>query len=435
MAETKKIFDILPPKSNAFFQTEVPLSTSKEDVFQVAPEEKKGQGIKIRALGRKKGLIFTMAVLFFLGVSFHFFGTNAEVEIWPETELLNFSEKITADSEVKNLTPNFWLKNKAIPAEFFMVENTASGEFPASGKILEERKAEGTIRVYNNYSTSSQSLIAKTRFVSANGKLFRTPERVVIPGGEYEKGKFVPGFLDIKVEADSPGPEYNIDSSTFSIPGFAGTPKYTAFYGKSFSSMEGGFRGEVAKVTEENLKQAKDTLTGRLFEENDVSLKDKISPDFIVLEEGQTQEIIEESCDVTAGAEKNSFNYQVKVKSQALAFKKTDLENFVKEFIITGIDSEDKKLHEESLLINYQLETINWEAKKISLWVEFSVRIYSNLDHSALAETLGKKSVNEAQWLLTSQPEIIKAKIKLSPFWLKKVPENKDKIKIKLNFE
>jgi len=43
-----------------------------------------------------------------------------------------------------------------------------------------------------------------------------------------------------------------------------GSPRYTAVYGKSFSSMEGGYVGEASQVTKNDLEKAKDNLYEKL---------------------------------------------------------------------------------------------------------------------------------------------------------------------------
>jgi len=100
-----------------------------------------------------------------------------------------------------------------------------------------EYKATGIITIYNTYSSSPQTLVKTTRFVSEGGKLFRTTKTIVVPGADASSGKIVPGSTTVEVIASEPGNEYNIGPSTFSIPGFKGTPKYLAFYGESFSAF------------------------------------------------------------------------------------------------------------------------------------------------------------------------------------------------------
>jgi len=423
----KKIFDILPPG--------YPPKVGPPAAFGQEKPSKPAEKISSPHFKGKKywemvGGILAILILAFLFCYFTL--SKAEIEIWPETESLTFETKATIDSEGKNID----VSNKVIPGKTIVVEKTVSEEFPSSGKILKEKKAEGIIRVYNAYSTSSQALVSNTRFISAEGKLFRSLEKVTIPGGKYEGGKLVPGELDVKVVADQSGPEYNITATTFSIPGFAGTAKYTKFYGKSSENMTGGLREKVPQVTQDDLYLAQKTLEERALKESDTALKEKISSDplLVLLKEAQASEILETFSLARPKEELEKFNFQVKAKSEALVFNTKDVENFIKDFILSQIP-ESKKLHQESLKTNYLPETINLKTGKIILSLKAEAKIYSDINQTDLKKNLGRKSLAEAKIFLENQPHVTKTQVRFWPFWVKKVPEDADKIEIKLRID
>lgn len=101
-------------------------------------------------------------------------------------------------------------------------------------------KASGTITAFNEYGSESQLLIASTRFLSSNGKIFRTTKDIYIPGANIIDDEIIPSSIDVEVMADYWGSEYNIGPSDFTIPGFKGTVKYVSLYGKSDTAMSGG---------------------------------------------------------------------------------------------------------------------------------------------------------------------------------------------------
>src|SRR4030043_705672 len=252
---SKKVIDIFPP-SKTELKKEIEMEKEEEKEPELKPKKKSRVSLgsfaqKAPMSSFKKGLIFSLFFLVLLGIFCYVVLSKAEINVWPETETLNLEEKASIDKNASVIDSIL----KIIPAETFQKEKTVVQTIPASGQVLKEEKAQGTIRVYNAYSTSPQVLITTTRFVSSDGKVFRTPVKVTIPGATNEGGKFVPGQIDIKVVADQPGKEYNIAPTKFSIPGFAGTEKYTKFYGESFETMTGGFQEEVAKVTEKDLSQ------------------------------------------------------------------------------------------------------------------------------------------------------------------------------------
>ncbi len=421
----KKLFDILPPEK--IKQSYSPVAQEfKEPHFQ---KEETG----VRKPPVKKNIILIPLILVLIlagGGVFYFKFTKAEIEIWPKTEIKNFTTKLTVDKTAKE----FNSATNLIPAQIFEAERTLSDEFSSSGKALKEVKATGVIRAYNGYSTSPQILVVNTRFVSSEGKVFRSIEKVTVPGGRYEKGKFVSSYLDIKVRADKAGPEYNIAPSTFSIPGFAGTDRYTKFYGKSFESMAGGRLEEVPQVTEKDLEEAENTLTERAAKECENLLREKIPPEVVFLEKALKNSVLEGFSSTKAGAELEKFDYQVKVHSIAIVFKKEDLESFSKSFVTLKIPSE-KKFNEEQLKINYNPETINFDSGKITLSLELEAKIYSALDEISFKKALLGKSLSEVNALLRSYPEIMRAEVRSWPFWAELVSKDIKRIKIRLNID
>lgn len=415
----KKIFDILPPTP----EERKPLLSKKVNL-PIFFEKKRW---KIRW-----GIIPLILIL--VGIFCYFilpyWWAEAEIEVWPKTEPYSLKTKITADINFQEID----LFNKIVPAKIFESEKIISEEFPSSGKELLEKKAEGIIRVYNNYSTQNQVLVANTRFVSAEGKLFRSIEKAIIPGGKYEEGKFIPGYLDIKVSADKPGEEYNIGPTTFSIPGFAGTPLYTKFYGKSFQPMKGGEVKEVSIVSQKDIEEAQKVLTEKIKEEVKLVLKEKIPSEFDLLKESQETKILEITPLAQPGQQLEKFKFQVKAKVKALAFKPEDIKNFLINFIPSQIPSE-KKVLPESLEISYFPQNINLEEGQILLSLEAKIKIFSEIDAVSVKKGLTGKSIAETKFFLENQPEINRAEVKLWPFWLKRIPEDLRKIKIKLNFD
>lgn len=437
MNNNQKIFDILPPGRTVNQppkrKQEVPAQRviKKDSPVGLRPREIPRSGSGQETTGRASFPKRIATFFIFLLVAFvlisNFVLNRAEIKIWPKTETSNLNEKVLASTANTAID----LQQKAIPAKIFIQEQTVSQEFPATGKTQEGGKATGQIRVYNNYSDVSQILIKNTRFISAEGKLFRTTERIIVPGGTYNKGKLQPGFVDVQVIADQPGADYNIDPSTFSIPGFVGTAKYTAFYGKSSAAMSGGFIGEASQITKDDLDKAKKALSDKAVSEGKISLKNKITDGFILLDEAIYSEITEATSSLLAWAKAKTFTYQVQAKLEAVVFSKLDLENLSREIVLSS-SSPDKIIQEGSLNIVYNFDSSDIETGKLVLNVSFSSKIYSDVDGNSLAQTLAGKSLAEAQEILADQPEVAKVQIRSWPFWSDIIPKDPQKISVKL---
>ncbi len=405
----KKIIDIFPPTSTKAFE---------EKIFSLPYKNKKFWNFK------KKIIILTLFVLISALSLLHFVFSEVKIEIWPKTEVLDFEEEITADLEKKNM--DNLLLDKTIPAQIIETEKIASQEFPSSGKISKEEKAKGKIKIFNNYNLS-QTLTTNTRFQAPSEKVlyFRSTKTVTVPAK---------GTLEIAVVADRAGEEYNIEPSTFSIPGLAGFPQYYSIYGKSSAPMIGGFKGEIAKVEKGDLERARNILVEKLFSEARESLRSKVAGEFILLDGVTKEEVLDASSSVEAGTEAQSFIFQAKVKSGALVFRQKDLENFVNEFIMAKIDG-GKKIKENSLKMDYSPQSINLNIGKIIFRLKFSAKIYSYLDIFSLKELLKKTSLKEAQTVLEDQSQVKKVEIRSWPSWIKNIPNNIQKIKIKLTID
>ncbi len=443
----QKIIDIIPPDKKEPATVPQPsveikrvMSIGEERVIHrpvekksfPAPEEREIKFSSPRA--SRKGvsvLLLVLLVLITVGAGCYFTLSKADIFIWPETEIKNFEIKATISKAVSDVD----VSDALIPGKVFEAEKTVLQEFPSTGKITKEVKAEGIIRVYNNYSSSPQILVATTRFISVEGKLFRSLERITVPGGTVEKGKVVtPGYVDVKVRADKAGPEYNIDASTFSIPGFVGTDKYTKFYGKSTEPMKGGESREALQVTSEDLEKAKASVTDEALKECEEAVKSEIPQDFILPDKSSKTDIIEIFSLAATKAELEKFSYQVKARSTALAFKKADMDNFVKAYILQQIDY-DKKINEESLEINYSVGTVDFDTGKIAVSVQVRAKIYSDIDKNSLKQGLAGKDLAETKIFLENQPQMVKSEVKFWPFWVKKVPDDIERVYLQLRFD
>lgn len=421
-----KIFDILPPREKQTpFLKKIQEEKLKEQNKSYSKKEER-QKEKIPFFKKFWPIVFFVLSLIFL-FSYFFIETNADVEIWLDSKISNFKTTLEINTEILE-NDNF---NNIIKGDIIEAEGFASKEFSSTGKLLKEKKSYGIIRVYNNYSTIPQPLIATTRFISAEGKLFRTPKRIVIPGASYDKkGKLIPGFIDIEVIADEPGPEYNIGSTTFSIPGFSGTKKYYSFYGKSFESTTGGEIKEVSQITKEDIKKSEKALMEIAEQKSINSLESKVSSGLIVLKDAKETEIIDISSSATEGQELETFVSSIKVKTKTFVFEKKDLEDFTKSFVFKQI-SQYEKFQEEQLETQYYIEKVDFKKGKVILRLEISAKIYSLINENEIIKLIKEKNPDQAKKeILEKFYNIKKVKIKLFPFWAKNSPKESKKIKI-----
>ncbi|MBZ9572928.1 hypothetical protein KJA17_01970 [Patescibacteria group bacterium] len=406
----KKIFDIFPKKLKA-------------------PEvEKKEKKISFSLWWK----IFIILGVLFGVIIFLTSQSKLDLKVGPYLESLSFEETF----EVMVGAENVSLEGKIIPGRFFTQELEKWKQFESTGKSQKTGIAGGKIRVYNNHTPPTPVILrATTRFLSSeNGKIFRCPEKIYLPSAKVSQGKVIPSSVEVEVEAQEPGEDYNIGPSQFSLPGLAGNPLYYTVYAESESPMTGGFKKEVRIVAAQDIENAKNSLRENLFREAKNSLRNKISEDFVLLEDAILTEAIEVYCLQKPETEIPEFSCQGKIKIKGLGFKLSDLKELSKIFI-QNIIPPSEKLVEESLNFKYLSQNLVPGKGKMISDLKIEVAIYKNIPIATLSEQIEGKSKEEIQEIIFSNyPQVESIRIKFWPFWVRKAPKTSERIKIELTF-
>ncbi|MDP2741706.1 MAG: hypothetical protein Q8O66_03415 [bacterium] len=277
--------------------------------------------------------------------------------------------------------------------------------------------------------------MAHTLFLIPN-KYFKILSKATVPAATKSGGKITPGSIEIKVEAAEGGEGYNIKPANFSVPKFVGSVYYYCVYAQSKQAMSGGFAGSVKKVTEDDIQSAKDTLNKKLLSDIENSLKSKISSDYILVDNAISSQVVSGSSDIKVGTIIDKFKYNAKAKASCLVFKKSDLDKLAKEYIISQVP-ELKKILEESFNITYSSTTVDIEGGKITLDIEFSAKIYSDVDKNSLTYSLRRKTGEQISETINGNlgDKVSKIQVDFWPFWVTKSPKNQKAIKVELKFE
>lgn len=399
----KKFFDIIPPEK------------VEEQVIQKKPVLAKPK--KKRKWVLKSSVILVVCLILLLIFGFFFF-PKTEIEIKPEKFTITLQDDLTVDFSTEN----------SLEDERFIEK-----DFPATGQTTAEKKATGTITVYNEYSTSPRTLIP-SRFVSADGKLFWSTKTITIPGYKKEGTRIIPGQVEVAVEAAKPGKEYNIGPSTFALPALAGSALYTTIYAKSFSDMTGGSIGQASSVTEEDLENAKGSLIEETKHLSKEAMFARAPLGFILLDETISQEILEATSSAKEGDAVDSFKYKVSVKSTAFYFKKEILDNFINNLINSNL-KEDEEFLEDNLEISYSSDAVNIEVGDFNLKVTVKANVYKKINVDDLKKALLGRTEGEARLILQSLDNISDFTLKNKPFLKRTLPKEPEKIEIVVSLD
>jgi len=308
----------------------------------------------------------------------------------------------------------------------FMVETTSlskSKTLALSETRKVEAKASGRAIIYNNFDSVPQKLIKNTRFESTKGKIYRINQSVEVPG---KKGN-VPGSVEVTLYADSNGADYNIDSTTFSIPGFKGTAREDGFYAKSKGPITGGSSGTMSLVALSDLNAAKDSLALELSKEIDAELlkikKEGYTPLYSASEityEDNSSELL----NGTTGVYKVTATGNLML-ANAPTFAETIAKN------IGDYDGAPVRLTYTDALSFTRKDTDHVNGtSSLSILVEGKPRVVWVSDFEAIKAMIKGKKRDEFIPLMKTINSIETAEIKFSPLWLSNFPSDLKKLHV-----
>jgi hypothetical protein len=272
-------------------------------------------------------------------------------------------------------------------------------------------------------------LVATTRFLSPSGKLFRLDERVTIPGAKIENGKIVPSKIEIRVTADEPGEDYNIGSEErWRIPGFKGDPRYEGFYADSREAMSGGFVGEEAVPTDEDLEAGRVKIFSDLESVLEAQALILLNEEFKVFPGAREFKILEER--VEPAKSDGTFGIFAEAELRYLVFK----EESIKEAVISDAGETvlpDMKVRDFS--IDYGEPKINLAGASMTFSVEGQTVFEPDFDIEELKKQFAGQNEEELRKTVFFLSGLERANISLWPFWVSRVPSDPDKVKIILD--
>lgn len=424
----RKIYDIRPPKIVAKIEKEI-----KEILVDGKKKKQKSHLRKEKRSIFSPVLIGILVVILGAGVYLFFKLPKADVTIWPKVDVLDFKQTITADKAVTSVD----ITKNVIPAQYFKASKVSSQDFPATGNASNEGQASGTITIYNKYDPPTPfTFKAGTHFMSDSGKLFVASQKIVIPAAQKSGGKITPGSVQVSVKAVEGGTDYNIAPSNFSIPGLKGTPYYYSVYATSSASMSGGYSGKVKKVTDDDIQGAKDVLTKKTTSDAIAALKSQISSEYVLLDNAILSDVTDASTQTKADTVAENFNYQVTVEASAVVFKKSDIDQYAKNYIISQMP-EGKTMLNSSFKIDYSASKVDVSGGKATLDLSFSAGVYQNVDKNSVTLSILGKNASQIKETINNSLGNQASEIKVSfwPFWVNSAPNNQKAVNIKLKFQ
>jgi len=417
----------LQRKTEKFFGFPASEKISQAGAFRRGKEEKIIKTSRVAGKTARYLLVFT--ITFFLLASFaaaYFFLPRATIAVYLKSQEKTVSASIEANIGTNSVDES----QNIVPAVLEQIIKEKTEEIEASGRKSGGGKATGSVVIYNEFSSDSQPLVATTRLETSDGKIFRITKGVIVPGMTKVGTETKPGAIEVTVEADKPGETYNIDPTTFKIPGFASGPKYDKFYAKSAKTMTGGAEGESPIVTSQDVSKAKEKLMVEAKKEAAEELKNSLPKERKFFEDAITTELVEAVPSASVGTQTEKFSYTIKVKAITLSFS----ENGVKEIMKNSLTQEGESINRVDFEnpLNYLLSESDPGKKFIKFEAKTDLNLAGGVDMENFKKGALGKNAAELESLIKSYPLIQKADINFWPFFVTRVPMNEKRVKIEI---
>jgi hypothetical protein len=360
--------------------------------------------------------VTVLAILAFAGAGFYAYAQyygGATVTVRPKQEQIT----ISGTYEFKE-------------GEFREDESVEQIQFAVTAGEPEQvnERAQGTITIYNEFGTGSQTFVKNTRFQTPTGKVYRIQNAVVVPGYKMVSGKKVPGTVDAVVMADAPGEAYNLSTGDFKIPGLEGDERYAGFYAKVKTPIQGGFTGTRNKVSQADVAEAyaaaiesrKTTMAASAGEDGFITI-----PSLVFTEQDAAKQ--------TGTTNSGEATFTGTIRTHSIRLSQEVLADYLLAL------SKKKQNNEESIVID-AVDNLSAEPEKKTqspwtdpvqrLRISGSVPVTWYFNEQKLTEDLAGKSKDSLSSVLAAYTGIEEAEAIVRPFWKTSFPEEPAEIAV-----
>ncbi|OGG86623.1 hypothetical protein A3B87_03290 [Candidatus Kuenenbacteria bacterium RIFCSPHIGHO2_02_FULL_39_13] len=365
---------------------------------------------------RRIALVFVvLAVILILGVSYLAL-SKVTISLTPANKTINYDFTLTLADNPQNSSST----SAILPAKIMSEQSAVEQEFPVAQGSMVDGQAQGTVTIYNNRN-SSQTLIATTRLLTPDGKIFRLKDKVILPANSS---------LQAKIQADEKGAGGNIPATSFTIPGLSESLQKLV-YAKSSAAMTGGTR-QIGVLTASDIEKAKLELSQSSSAGAIAKFAASLNDKSLLLIDSQSK-LAETKADQEVGSEVSSFTLFGQLAVAAVFAKQEEILELAKNKFKESNGAKNEFVNVDPSSLSYQLIAI--DEKKLEAEVKVKISGLATLDpeKDIFDKNLLVGFTENDLKLYFSQFESIKdAQVKFSPFWIKKVPILKDHIIIKI---
>lgn len=403
-------------------------SEESQPVSSDEAQAKRGGAARKRSVGLYRRLVIKFIILvgILAAIVFYFSFSTLKVDLTlrgeniSDTLLLKISDTSLAKTASSSAFATMNDPREAINGVIKEIDATTTKAYPSSGETYLGEAIIGQVRLINN-STKNQALVATTRLLSPDNKLFRIKNAVNIPAG---------GEVVAEIYADKPSADLAIEPTTFTIPGL-----WVGLQDKIFAKSDTAFTfsKQVKKyVTSSDLEAASKDINDALADAAKQQVEAAGDGDWMYLASGPATV----SIDAKVGDKKDEFAAKASGKIIAISFSKKEVGKLAAAKLNLVIP-DDKELSEfKPENIAYSFDNYDSASGSATVKATFSGTMILKSDAQVIDPAqLVNLSADQIGTYLKSQPEVKDYDLRFSPSFIKKAPSLVDRISIEVKSE
>lgn len=355
-------------------------------------------------------------ILFLVGIAIYLFVPKAAVIVSVKLDSQSVDAQMTG--RVGLSAPD--VDGGIIPAQLVSVAQEVSESYAATGsQLVSNQKAHGTVIIYNEYSSSPQPLVATTRFLTADGKLFRLIKDVIVPGTNKVDGQIKNGEVVAEIAADEAGDSFNIDPTTFNIPGFKSSGvKYDKIYAKSTSAMTGGGNGasESKVITNGDIASAKSKILTELNGKIEEEMKKTGIDDAVVLDGATAESDVTYKLSNSADDVADSFQITANAEAKALIVSQKDIHSLIAEMLEKNSDG--KKIDVGSIKVDFSRADVDFASGTINIKFHAIGKIVPSFTADSIKKAILGKNEEQIKAYLSDLSNVQKVELNYWPSFI-----------------
>jgi hypothetical protein len=313
-----------------------------------------------------------------------------------------------------------------IPAKLATSDQTSSQQVQATGQKNNGVKATGSVIMTACVSSPSQlSDIPAGTGISTNGLTYITQQTASFSfSGSCNGGsdfKFVSGSINIS--AQQPGAKFNTSLSGAAVAGYS---KVTAS-----GSTSGGTDDIQTILSQQDVDGAKAKITTEDTNNFIATFQDQLkNQGWYVLKSTLKAGDPQITATPAVGQPASTANVTVKITYTVLTVKQDDLTKVIKDKLNDQFDASKQKVN-DNFLAGTEITVQNLSAPtKATLAVNVDTTAVPILDVASVKKQAAGHKTGDVRNSVSALPGVKSVDVKLSPFWVSKVPKNQSKIKV-----